>query len=80
MTEPNRSRQDICDQYCPNNPNLDELRDSLLEVAGLSEILKSWGRDKNQDYLPSIPGRACVCDSAEILEMSSLQYPIISGC
>ncbi|HHV94488.1 MAG TPA: winged helix-turn-helix transcriptional regulator [Firmicutes bacterium] len=71
MTEPNRSRQDICDQYCPNNPNLDELRDSLLEVAGLSEIFKVLGDETRTKiiYLLS-QAELCVCDLAEILEMS----------
>ncbi|NLY29845.1 MAG: winged helix-turn-helix transcriptional regulator [Firmicutes bacterium] len=71
MTETNRSRQDICDLYCPNSPDLDKLREGLLEVAGLSEIFKVLGDETRTKiiYLLS-QEELCVCDLAEILEMS----------
>ena len=71
MTEPNRSWQDISDDYCPNSPDLDKLRDGLLEVAGLSKIFKVLGDETRTKiiYLLS-QAELCVCELAEILEMS----------
>jgi ArsR family transcriptional regulator len=71
MAECNRSRWDICDQYCPNCQEKDRLREKLLEVAGLSELFRVLGDETRTKiiYLLS-EEELCVCDLAELLEMS----------
>ena len=71
MAECNRSRQDICDQYCPSCQERDRLREKVLEVAGLSELFKVLGDETRTKiiYLLS-EEELCVCDLAEILDMS----------
>lgn len=71
MAECDRSKQDICDQYCPNCQEKDRLRDKVLEVAGLSELFKVLGDETRTKiiYLLS-EEELCVCDLAEILDMS----------
>ena len=71
MSEGDRSRQDLCDQYDPTCNSKDRLREKVLEVAGLSELFKVLGDETRTKiiYLLS-EEELCVCDLAEILEMS----------
>lgn len=71
MIECNRSRQDICDQYCPNCLERDKLEEKLLEVAGLSELFRVLGDETRTKIIYLLSEQElCVCDLAEILDMS----------
>lgn len=67
-----RDVADCCDVFEPSRPATKEaLRDRLIEVAGLSEIFKVLGDETRTRiiFLLSVQ-ELCVCDMAEILEMS----------
>lgn len=71
MAECNRSRLDICDQYCPNCQEQDRLREKLLEVAGLSELFRVLGDETRTKIIYLLSEQElCVCDLAELLDMS----------
>ncbi len=72
MGECTKGRSDICDQYCPTcNERADQLRESLLEVAGLSELFKVLGDETRTKILYLLAQQElCVCDMAELLDMS----------
>ncbi|GAB1482609.1 metalloregulator ArsR/SmtB family transcription factor [Treponema sp.] len=63
---------DICSQYSISCPNEAEpLRESLLRVAGLSELFKALADETRTKILYLLTQKElCVCDLAYILEMS----------
>src|SRR5690606_895726 len=67
-----RATSDCCDVYNPSAADSKSaLRKKLLEVAGLSELFKALA-DENRTqilYLLSFQ-ELCVCDIADVLEMS----------
>lgn len=66
------NHSDICTSFAPSgDPAVAELRERLLEVAGLSELFKVLGDETRSRivYLLSLR-ELCVCDIAEIMEMS----------
>lgn len=68
---PGKKNPDICDSFCPSDTNVNELREKVLEVAGLSEIFKVLGDETRTKILYLLAHRRlCVCDIAVILEMS----------
>lgn len=69
---PSQAVSDCCDVYDPSSPEAKSaLKERLLEVAGLSELFKALGDETRTRilYLLSLQ-ELCVCDIAEILEMS----------
>ncbi|NLW08092.1 MAG: winged helix-turn-helix transcriptional regulator [Clostridia bacterium] len=67
---PPLNNNDICDSFCPSE-NLNDLKERVLEVAGLSELFKVLSDETRTKilYLLSLK-ELCVCDIAGILEMS----------
>lgn len=64
---PNR---DLCDAFCPSH-NIQQLKDKVLDVAGLSEIFKILGDETRTKILYLLAHEElCVCDLAALLEMS----------
>ncbi|MBE3586600.1 ArsR/SmtB family transcription factor [Desulfofundulus thermocisternus] len=60
----------MCDTYCTSGTTGD-LKDKVLEVAGLSELFRVLGDETRTKILYLLSHRElCVCDLAEILEMS----------
>lgn len=61
---------DLCDNYCPT-ASTEDLKKSLLEVVGLSEIFKVLGDETRTKILFLLAyNRLCVCDIADVMEMS----------
>ena len=62
--------KDLCDSFCPSG-EVDNLREKVLEVAGLSEIFKVLGDETRTKILFLLAIKElCVCDLATVLEMS----------
>lgn len=62
---------DVCDAFCPSGAKTGDLKEKLLEVAGLSEIFKALGDETRTRILYLLAhGELCVCDLAQILEMN----------
>jgi len=62
---------DLCDGFCPSSGNIEQLREKVLEVAGLSEIFKVLGDETRTKILYLLSEqKLCVCDIAVILDMS----------
>ncbi len=62
---------DICDDFYPSKNQVDELRERLLDVAGLSELFKVLGDETRTKIVYLLSEKElCVCDMAEILEMT----------
>lgn len=62
---------DICDGFCPSEADFEDLKEKVLEVAGLSEIFKVLGDETRTKILYLLAQKKlCVCDIAVILEMS----------
>lgn len=62
---------DICDDFYPSKNQVDELRERLLDVAGLSELFKVLGDETRTKIVYLLSEKElCVCDIAEILEMT----------
>lgn len=62
--------QDICDGFCPT-AQIEELRETLIDVAGLSEIFKALGDETRVKILYLLAHQElCVCDIGTILEMT----------
>lgn len=71
ITKETMPNQDLCDSFCPSNPNGGDLKAKALEAAGLSEIFKVLGDETRTKILYLLAHqRLCVCDLAEILEMT----------
>lgn len=65
------SNKDICDSFCPSNSNLEQLKEKVLEVSGLSEIFKVLGDETRTKILYLLSEqKLCVCDIAVVLDMS----------
>ena len=66
------SQQDVCSEYGVSvEADAGELRDSLMEIAGLSELFKALADETRTRILFLLSQRElCVCDLALILEMS----------
>ena len=66
------ANQDICSEYGLSiDTELPQLRDSMLEVAGLSEIFKAMADETRTRILHLLSQQElCVCDLALIMEMS----------
>ncbi len=67
-----RATSDCCDVYNPSAADAKSaLRKKLLEVAGLSELFKALADETRTQilYLLSFQ-ELCVCDIADVLEMS----------
>lgn len=63
--------RDLCDSFCPSGESIEDLKDKVLEVAGLSEIFKVLGDETRTKILYLLAHKKlCVCDIAAILEMS----------
>ncbi|KAF0196579.1 MAG: ArsR family transcriptional regulator [Bacillota bacterium] len=63
-------KRDLCETFSPSC-QVSELRDKILEVAGLSEIFKALGDETRTRVLYLLSYRElCVCDLAAVLEMS----------
>jgi ArsR family transcriptional regulator len=64
------TNRDLCDSFCPSE-QVENLKEKVLEVAGLSEIFKVLG-DETRTKILYILGlkELCVCDIAVVLEMS----------
>lgn len=61
---------DICDSFCPSE-RVENLREKVLEVAGLSEIFKVLGDETRTKILFLLAHQElCVCDLAAVLDMS----------
>ncbi|RKO68055.1 transcriptional regulator [Desulfofundulus salinus] len=61
---------DVCDTFCVSTA-IEDLKGKVLEVAGLSELFKVLGDETRTKILYLLSYRElCVCDLAEILEMS----------
>ncbi len=61
---------DLCDSFCPSE-QIGDLREEVLEVAGLSEIFKVLGDETRTKILYLLAHKElCVCDMAVILEMT----------
>ena len=61
---------DLCDDFSPSERSV-ELRDKLLEVAGLSEIFRVLGDETRTKILYLLAHKElCVCDMAELLDMT----------
>lgn len=63
---------DVCSQFCVTvEAEVQPLRDSLLEVAGLSELFKAMADETRVRVLYLLSQRElCVCDMACLLEMT----------
>ena len=68
----NANARDICSEYGASvKDDAPELRESILEVAGLSELFKVLADETRTRILFLLSKRElCVCDLALILEMS----------
>jgi ArsR family transcriptional regulator len=64
--------EDICSQYGVTcTADADKLRESLLDVAGLSEFFKALSDETRVKILYLVSQRElCVCDLAFLLEMT----------
>ena len=64
------SNRDLCDSFSPSHW-VEDLRDRVLEVAGLSEIFRLLGDETRIKILYLLAHRElCVCDLASLLDMS----------
>ena len=62
---------DVCDSFCPSGAEIGNLKEKLLEVAGLSELFKVLGDETRTRILYLLAHEElCVCDLAQILEMN----------
>lgn len=63
---------DVCSQLCVTvESDVQPLRDSLLDVAGLSELFKALSDETRVRVLYLLSQRElCVCDIAYLLEMT----------
>ena len=63
---------DLCSQLCvTDQKDVAPLRESLLDVAGLSELFKALSDETRVKILHLLSKRElCVCDLAYVLEMS----------
>lgn len=68
---PQKATADCCDNFNPSAQTKNDLRERILEVAGLSEVFKVLSDETRTRmlYLLSIQ-ELCVCDIAEIMEMT----------
>lgn len=67
---PGPPNRDLCDGFCPSG-SVEDLRDRVLEVAGLSEIFRLLGDETRIKILYLLAHRElCVCDLASLLDMS----------
>ena len=65
-----KDKRDLCETFSPSC-QVGELKEKVLEVAGLSEIFKALGDETRTRILYLLSYRElCVCDLAEVLEMS----------
>ena len=65
-----QDKRDLCETFCPSC-QVNELKDKVLEVAGLSEIFKALADETRTRILYLLSDRKlCVCDLAAVLEMS----------
>lgn len=63
--------QDLCDNFCPSDVNVESLRGKALEVTGLSEIFKVLGDETRTKILYLLAQqKLCVCDLATVLDMT----------
>lgn len=71
-SNPSRARADTCDTYDPSSPAAKSaLRESLLDVAGLSELFKVLGDETRTRIIYLLSQQElCVCDIADVMEMS----------
>lgn len=68
--DPGAPNRDLCDGFCPSGRG-EDLRDRVLEVAGLSEIFRLLGDETRIKILYLLAHRElCVCDLASLLDMS----------
>ncbi len=65
--------EDVCGEYGLSiDDNAQELKDSLLDVAGLSELFKVLADDTRTRILHLLSLKElCVCDLALLMEMST---------
>lgn len=62
---------DICDDFCPSCERTRELKERILDVAGLSELFKVLGDETRTKIVYLLSKKElCVCDIAELLDMS----------
>ncbi|MGI6643931.1 MAG: ArsR/SmtB family transcription factor [Bacillota bacterium] len=63
--------EDVCDVYCASQ-GIDSLRETLADVAGLSEVFKVLADETRTQIIYLLSQKElCVCDLASILEMTS---------
>ncbi len=67
-----RKNNDLCDEICTSpSVYVEELRDRLADVFGLSEIFKVLGDETRVKILYLLAHQElCVCDIGAVLEMS----------
>lgn len=72
MKEQKQTNDDLCSEYGISvEAEAETLRDSLLDVAGLSELFKALADETRTRILYLLSQRElCVCDLALIMEMS----------
>ncbi|HHT05840.1 MAG TPA: helix-turn-helix transcriptional regulator [Hydrogenispora sp.] len=62
---------DLCDTFCPSELDFAAIRAKAEEVVGLAEVFKVLGDETRTKILYLLAEQPlCVCDLAEILEMS----------
>ncbi|HOB22119.1 MAG: helix-turn-helix transcriptional regulator [Firmicutes bacterium] len=62
---------DLCGCYEPHTEKTKTLKEKLVEVAGLSELFAALGEEVRTQILYLLSQEEmCVCDLAEILELS----------
>ncbi len=68
----NRERQDVCSQYgITCGDQAEELKESIIEVSGLSELFKALADETRTRILYLLSQRElCTCDLAYLLDMS----------
>ncbi|ORC36292.1 transcriptional regulator [Marispirochaeta aestuarii] len=72
MKEQKQTNNDLCTEYGISvKAEAESLRDSLLDVAGLSELFKALADETRTRILYLLSQRElCVCDLALIMDMS----------
>lgn len=62
---------DLCDTFCPSEIDFAAMRAKAEEVTGLAEVFKVLGDETRTKILYLLAEQPlCVCDLAEILEMT----------
>ncbi len=63
-------KHDVCDTFCASE-EAERLKDTLVEVAGLSEVFKVLSDETRTEIIYLLSQQElCVCDLASILGMS----------